>query len=339
MPAPLALQHTQSLAVAENGAGGAVRVERLIHTDELDLPGDDWTIAGWFKRNSNANLDAIAQLGDSGGYGSSAMTLAFYGTSDTLQLRNYNGSTQDVGISKTSVAAAAWHHFAIVRSGGTLSLYVNGALAGSDTDFAFSFNNSKPLKLGGVSSTSVLDRWLNGSLADLVLFDGALSGPEIATLATLPVANFGGQSASNSVSVNVAVSGNFEIWQQTYFGPNFATNPAALESANPDGDSLRNADEFTAGTNPTNADAPSRPSITNSGGNILVSFNATAASGPGYSGLTRRFDLLSTTNVLPSSVWPGVPGYTNVAGSNQVVIHTNLPDAEAAYYQLQIRLQ
>ena len=73
------------------------------------------------------------QLGDSGGYAANALTLAFYGTSSTLTLRNFNESSEDVAINKTNVTTGVWHHFAIVRSGTTLSLYVNGALASSDT--------------------------------------------------------------------------------------------------------------------------------------------------------------------------------------------------------------
>ncbi len=143
------------------------------------------------------------QLGDSGGYASNALTLAFYGTDSTLDLRNFNGSTQDIGISKTNVTSGVWHHFAIVRGGTTLWLYLNGALVGSDTSFGLSFDNSKPVKFGGVGPTNVLDRWLNGSLADLAVFKGALSASEVSQLGTLPIANWSGQSASSSVNVSV----------------------------------------------------------------------------------------------------------------------------------------
>jgi hypothetical protein len=70
---------------------------------------------------------------------------------------------------------------------------------------------------------------------------------------------------------------------------------------------------------------------------VLVSFNANAASGTGYTGLVRWFDLLFSTN-LAAGVWSGVPGYTDIAGSNQLVTHTNRLDT-CAFYKLQIRLQ
>lgn len=255
MPAPLALYHTQCLNLTENGTNGAVRVERLISTDELNLPNDDWTIAGWFKRNTNTNRDTIVQLGESGGSASSAMTLAFYSTADTLELRNYNVSTQDVKISKTSVAAGTWHHFAVVRNDGTLSLYVNGTLAGSDANFVFSLDNSRPLKFGGVSA-SYLDRWLNGRLADLAVFNGSLNSSEISQLMSRPVAYFGGQSASNSVIVNVL--NNLDLWRQAGFGTITNTGEAA-DTSDPNGDCEANLFEFATGQDPyANTSQPSR---------------------------------------------------------------------------------
>ena len=274
VPAPLALYHTQCLNLTENGSNGAARVERLISTDELDLPDNDWTIAGWFKRNTNTNIDIIAQLGASGGYGSSAMTLAFYSTADTLQLLNYNISTQDVKISKTSVATGTWHHFAIVRNSGTLSLYVNGALAGSDANFVFSFDNSDPFKFGGSGSTSpsYLDRWLNGRLADLAVFSGALGTSEISRLMSRPVAYFGGQSASNSVTVN-ALS-NLELWRQTCFGT--ITNTAAADTADPNGDREANLFEFATGQDPyATTTQPCRPELAST--NFVVLYTRSKA--------------------------------------------------------------
>jgi hypothetical protein len=203
-PSTLAPHHTQSLLLTENGTAGAARVQRVIEAEDLNVASDDWTIAGWFKRGSPANMDVILQIGESGGFNPNALTLAFYTTSDTLQLRNYNVNTLDVDISTAGVSADEWHHYAIVRDGGTLSLYLNGMLIGSDNAFGFSFSPSTAIKFGAPSNTVVLDRWLNGSLADLIAFKGALDPIEIQTLGTLPAAYFAGLSATNIVTVDVA---------------------------------------------------------------------------------------------------------------------------------------
>ena len=94
---------------------------------------------------------------------------------------------------------------------------------------------------------------------------------------------------------------------------------------------------MTSGTNPNAYDPGSGLTITNVLGKVRVSFTATAASGTGYAGLTRYFDLLSATNLV-SGLWPGVPNYTNIAGSNQLVTHTNATSTNTNF-KLQIRLQ
>ena len=187
-PAAFALYHAQSLLLTENGTAGAARVERVMAAKTSNVVNDDWTITGWFKRGTATNMDTILQIGESGGFNPHALTLAYYTSSSTLELRNYNVSTLDVSISKTNVATNEWHHYAIVRDGTMISLYVDGGFAGSDNSFGFSFTPASAIKFGAPSATTVLDRWFNGSLADLAVFKGTLSAVEIAKLSTLPTA-------------------------------------------------------------------------------------------------------------------------------------------------------
>jgi hyaluronate lyase len=203
LPAALSPHHTQSLRLTENGTAGAARVERVMAAEDLNVADDDWTISGWFKRGTETNMDVILQIGESGGFNPNALTLAYYATSSTLELRNYNVNTLDISFSKTNVAADQWHHYAIIREGGTISLYLDGDLVGSDSSFGFSFTPSTAIKFGGPSNTVVLDRWFNGSLADLAVFKGTLNTVDIAKLGTLPTAYFAGLTASNTVSVEV----------------------------------------------------------------------------------------------------------------------------------------
>ncbi|MEQ1859136.1 MAG: polysaccharide lyase family 8 super-sandwich domain-containing protein [Chthoniobacteraceae bacterium] len=273
-PAALLPQEPQSVILTENGTDGGSRIERVITPAELDLKDADWTFAGWFKRAVAANIDVILHLGDSGGYGSNAMTLAFYGGSTTLDLRNYNGSTQDALISRPNVATGAWHHFAVTRSGTTLSLYVDGAPAGSDTSFAFGFTNTKPVKWGAPGSTSVLDRWLNGSLADLAIFSEALSPADVARLATHPVANVGGQTAGSTVSFDVVTP--VESWRFTHFGTTANTGEFA-DTADKDDDGLRNLVEYGTGTDPNSSnDAPCSVTKTAGGLDFIYTKNKSA---------------------------------------------------------------
>jgi hyaluronate lyase len=203
-PAAFAPDHTQSIFLTENGSAGAARVERVFAAEDLNLVGDDWTVTGWFKRDTLSNMDVVMQIGDSGGFNPHAITLGYYNTSDTLELRNYNVSTLDISMSKANVAAGTWHHYAVVRDGAILKLYLDGTLVGSDSSFGFSFTPATAIKFGAPSNTVVVERWFNGSLADLAVFKGALGVDEITKLATLPAAYLAGQSATNTVTVNVA---------------------------------------------------------------------------------------------------------------------------------------
>ena len=247
--------YAKSLALTENSTAGAARLERSLNTSEVDLANGDWTLSGWFKRSAATNQDVIMQLGTSGSFGPSAMTLAFYGTGSTLEFRNYtSGNTADISMSKTSVATGTWNHFAIVRSGSVISWYHNGVLVGSDSAFALAFTNSQPVKFGGSGATTVLDRWLNGSLADLAVFDAALTPSDITALNTTPIQWLGGQSANATVSINVGTP--VEAWRYSQFGTSSNTGIYA-DTGDKDNDGLPNLLEYATATNPnTNSLTP-----------------------------------------------------------------------------------
>lgn len=248
VPAALTPQHTQSLRLTENGAAGAARVARVMAVQDLDVVNDDWTISGWFHRSTAVNMDVILQVGDSAGFGPNALTLAHFNNSSTLQLRNYNGSNeQDLGITKTDVSGNTWHHYAVVRNGSAISLYINGEFAGSDETFAFSFSSNTAIKFGGVANAAVPDRWLNGSLADLAVFKGALNAGEVAGLSAHPATYLGGQNASNLVTVTV--SSALDTWRLAQFGISSNTGQAAND-ADWDSDGNSNFMEFAIGTDP-----------------------------------------------------------------------------------------
>ena len=247
-PAALAPQHTQGLRLTENGTAGAARVQRVMAAGDLDVVNDDWTISGWFKRGAATNMDVILQLGDSAGFGPNALTLAYFNNTSTLQLRNYNGSNvQDLAITKTNVADSTWHHHAVVRNGTTLSLYLDGVIVGSGNAFAFSFNSNTAIKFGGPSNAGVLDRWFNGSLADLAVFKGVLDAGEIARLSMHPAAYSAGQGTTGSVAVTVMSA--LDSWRFAQFGTTGNVGNAA-DDADWDFDGISNLMEFALGDKP-----------------------------------------------------------------------------------------
>ena len=156
--------------------------------------------------------------------------------------------------------------------------------------------------------------------------------------------------ASNAASSNwnsSLTSGTLVIydpvasWRSNYFG---TVNNAgvAADASSPYGIGLNNLQAYTFGVDPTQPLTGPLLSISNTGGNTLsLSFLARAAgSGPGYSGLTRYYNLESSTNLTNSNSWSPLPGYSNIPGSNQVIsFSTNTSSGPKWFYRLKAWLQ
>ena len=130
-------------------------------------------------------------------------------------------------------------------------------------------------------------------------------------------------------------------WRSNYFGT--VTNIGiAADASSPYGIGLNNLQAYTFGVNPTQPLTAPLLSISNGSNNsISLGFTARAAgSGPGYSGLTRYYNLEATTNLTNSNSWNLVPGYSNIPGSNQVIsLSTNTSNGIKWFYRLKAWLQ
>jgi LmbE family N-acetylglucosaminyl deacetylase len=95
-------------------------------------------------------------------------------------------------------------------------------------------------------------------------------------------------------------------WEQAHFASLAAANPLADD----DGDGRNNRDEFVAGLDPQ---APDRSDLAISADGHTVVFSVPAAAGPGYEGLTRRYrlryspDLLDWSTVVAEGIADGTP--------------------------------
>jgi hypothetical protein len=212
LPAALERVTGQSFLLREGGNFNGARVCRTVSTNEFNLSDRSWSFSGWFNRASQTNEDFIFYIGKGDGFGANEeLQLYGYPNAATLGLRHYVGEiTTDVDLSGAGIAVGSWHHVAVTfdRTGprtGTLSLYLDGQLKGSDSTLTLNLDQSVPVTFGGhYSSIFAVTRWFNGLLDDLALFDGALSASEIAALATQSVGHFGGQVSTNTVTVQVS---------------------------------------------------------------------------------------------------------------------------------------
>lgn len=334
-PPALAPQQTHSLAFTENATAGAARLE--VDLDDLDPLNRDWTLTGWIRRDDTDDIDSLLQFGESGGWGPDALSLVLPGGSGKMQLRNYAGATRDVLIEAAAVPAGAWRRFAVVREGGAIRLYLDGALVGEDNDFAFTFDASQPFRLGGVSrrdADAYWNRWFRGNMADFAIFNSALSDAEIARLQNHPADRVSAQSAGAAVALNLVAP--VDSWRERMFAGVTEMEKLA-DDADPDGDGLSNLAEYVLGNDPlTPGPRPGRPAIRN--GMFSMDFKAKRATGDGYQGFTRRYTLESSAELFPTPAWVPVPGFEDIAGDDQDISFATEPAGVRRFYRLRVRL-
>jgi len=143
----------------------------------------DFTISTWVKVTSFANWQRIFDFGTGTDNYMFLTTQYTTGSPNNAKLR-FGIRTPSVGEQKVSVTGAAivagaWTHVAVTRSGTTVSIYVNGSLAGSGTI------NLSPANLGATTQnylgkSQFTDPYLNGSLDDFRIYTQAQSATEIA---------------------------------------------------------------------------------------------------------------------------------------------------------------
>jgi parallel beta-helix repeat protein len=204
-PSSLSASLSQSLSLTQSGSGGAAKLQRTFTSTELNFQTGNWTISGWCKRTSTADQDVVFHLGANNLTGSTKdFAVSFPAGNTTLLLNNWSTSN-DVMIG-TPLATGAWHHFSVVRNGGALNLYTEGTLVASDSSFSLTFDSTSPIFFGSIPSNSntYWYKSFNGLLADLAVFNAALTDQEVARLYTAPAALIGNLASSNSVKLSVS---------------------------------------------------------------------------------------------------------------------------------------
>jgi len=105
-----------------------------------------------------------------------------------------------------------------------------------------------------------------------------------------------------------------DAWEDEHFQDPTAAQPAG----NPDNDELTNEQEFILGTDPNTPDASwFSVECVLSGAVLIVGFDTTPASGPGYESMTRCFALEQAAEA--GADWSSVTGFSHVVGTGQRV--------------------
>ena len=105
-----------------------------------------------------------------------------------------------------------------------------------------------------------------------------------------------------------------------------------------DADGRSNYEEYIGGTDPRNSNDVFFVSIRGEQGGLVVGFDALQASGYGYTGLERMYELKATTNLV-SGTWGAVPGMADVSGTDEFISVTNSAAEKQKFFRGEVLLQ
>ncbi len=176
----------------------------------------DKTVAFWMKSTNNTGNRIIIDIG---------------GSDNGLSLR-LDANRLYAGVASNSVrrnffvnyTSTAWNHVALVYSGNTLRLYLNGVLAGSNTDLGFTSvrATSNASRIGYVNGSNAFNTGTGryaGLLDDLNIFSSALTEEQISNLingtvtsATTPILPGLPATPSNLLASPISSNANRITW-------------------------------------------------------------------------------------------------------------------------------
>ena len=147
----------------------------------------DFTVAAWVKTDDATSqyktfmAKNIANQNAYPGY-----FLGQYGGKVRFMLENTEGGTPTFAQATSTLQIGGWHHYAGVREGDSIKLYIDGVLAATSTlagKYTTSFNvdNAAPITIG--TAYSFQTNWMmNGSVDDARVYSVALTAEEVKNL-------------------------------------------------------------------------------------------------------------------------------------------------------------
>ena len=146
--------------------------------------GADFTISGWFNRDTAAaDHTIVAKKNDQTTNAGYVVWIDNNGSTDYLSAEISDGTDTYSAIGTTDLSSTGWHHFSIVWDDSNgLSIYLDGKLDGSTTSSTSSINslaNALAFTIGAESDAGVP---FDGKIDNITLYGRALSTNEVSTL-------------------------------------------------------------------------------------------------------------------------------------------------------------
>ena len=119
-----------------------------------------------------------------------------------------------------------WVHITVVYSGGTATLYLNGASQGSGAVSASLKDSAGPILIGASGNNTTRVAYMNGSIDDVRLYNRALTAGEIAALYNQTSSTKIGMRLTSGLSGAYYDGTNFNTYVATYIDSTINFNPA-----------------------------------------------------------------------------------------------------------------
>jgi hypothetical protein len=103
----------------------------ITNNANLQLGSGNWTLEGWIYPNSSAQQTIAYINGNIGSYAAIRLDINGGGTRPLQLLSSNDGSNWAINYNAGSLQLNAWNHFALVRSGSTFLMFINGTQVGT----------------------------------------------------------------------------------------------------------------------------------------------------------------------------------------------------------------
>jgi len=139
-----------------------------------------------------------------------------------------------------------------------------------------------------------------------------------------------------SVTEDADSDGMPDDWEQARLSD--LSDPSDLSDlSDPDGDGVSNYGEWVAGTDPQSEIGNLKFEIGGSTGGVEVSFPTIVATGPGYEGLTRHYQLQRCSSPTLND-WAPVPGYEDRVATGGAITYQETTPAIGVCYRVRVWL-